>query len=54
MADDLNLIETTKLEFEVKKGKNTIYRKYSAEEITAMNRAKRRRLEDLGILPRQR
>ena len=35
---------------ESKKGKNTIYRNYSAEEIALMNPAKRRRLEDLGIL----
>ena len=37
---------------ESRKGKNTIYRDYSAEEIAAMNAAKRRRLEDLGILPK--
>ena len=42
-----------KKEKESKKGKNTIYRAYSAEEIAAMNPAKRRRLEDLGILPKQ-
>lgn len=35
---------------ESRKGKNTIYREYSAEEIASMNAAKRRRLEDLGIL----
>ena len=35
---------------ESKKGKNTIYRDYSTEEIAAMNPAKRRRVEDLGIL----
>ena len=33
-----------------KKGANTIYREYSAEEIATMNPAKRRRLEDLGII----
>lgn len=38
---------------ESRKGKNTIYRDYSAEEIAAMNPAKRRRLEDLGILAKQ-
>jgi len=38
---------------ESRKGKNTIYREYSAEEIAAMNPAKRRRLEDLGILAKQ-
>ncbi|MEI6754683.1 MAG: hypothetical protein WCK78_16130 [Paludibacter sp.] len=38
---------------ESKKGKNTIYRDYSTDEIAAMNPAKRRRLEDLGILIRQ-
>lgn len=37
---------------ESRKGKNTIYREYSADEIAAMNAAKRRRLEDLGILPK--
>jgi hypothetical protein len=42
-----------KKEKESKKGKNTIYRDYSAEEIAAMNPAKRRRLEDLGILTKQ-
>ncbi len=42
-----------KKEKESKKGKNTIYRDYSAEEIAAMNPAKRRRLEDLGILAKQ-
>ena len=38
---------------ESRKGKNTIYRDYSADEIAAMNPAKRRRLEDLGILAKQ-
>ncbi len=38
---------------ESRKGKNTIYRAYSDEEIAAMNPAKRRRLEDLGILAKQ-
>ena len=38
---------------ESKKGKNTIYRNYSDEEIASMNAAKRRRLEDLGILTKQ-
>ncbi len=37
---------------ESQKGKNTIYRSYTAEEIAAMNPGKRRRLEDLGILPK--
>ncbi len=39
---------------ESRKGKDTIYREYSAEEIATMNPAKRRRLEDLGILAKQR
>jgi len=38
---------------ESRKGKNTISRAYSDEEIAAMNPAKRRRLEDLGILAKQ-
>ena len=38
---------------ESRKGKNTIYRDYSTEEIAKMNPAKRRRLEDLGILIKQ-
>lgn len=42
-----------KLKKESRKGKNTIYRAYSAEEIASMNAAKRRRLEDLGILSKQ-
>ncbi len=36
-----------------KKTKDTLYRDYSSEEIAAMNPAKRRRLEDLGILPKK-
>ncbi|OQA01430.1 MAG: hypothetical protein BWY70_00383 [Bacteroidetes bacterium ADurb.Bin408] len=42
-----------KLKKESRKGKNTIYREYSAEEIATMNPAKRRRLEDLGIIAKQ-
>lgn len=42
--------EAAKKKKESRKGKNTIYREYSAEEIAAMNPAKRRRLEDLGII----
>ncbi len=38
---------------ENRKGKNTLYRTYTTEEIAAMNPGKRRRLEDLGILPKQ-
>ncbi len=38
---------------ESRKGKNTIYREYTAEEIAAMSTSKRRRLEDLGILAKQ-
>jgi hypothetical protein len=38
---------------ESRKVKNTIYREYTTEEIAVMNPAKRRRLEDLGILPKQ-
>jgi predicted ATPase len=35
-----------------KKGKNTIYREYTTEEISAMSSAKRRNLQDRGILPK--
>lgn len=38
---------------EKKKGRNTIYRDYMEEEIAAMNPAKRRRLEDWGILSKK-
>lgn len=48
-----NTKATVKKNKESRKGKNTIYREYSAEEIEAMNPAKRRRLEDLGILAKQ-
>ncbi|MBO4234447.1 hypothetical protein FO675_09105 [Riemerella anatipestifer] len=34
-----------------RKGKNTIYREYTMEEIQAMSSAKRRNLQDRGILP---
>ena len=34
-----------------RKGKNTIYREYTLEEIKAMSSAKRRNLQDRGILP---
>lgn len=34
-----------------RKGKNTIYREYTPEEILAMSVAKRRNLQDRGILP---
>ena len=36
-----------------RKGQNTIYRDYTAEEIAAMSSAKRRMLEDKGILPKR-
>ena len=42
--------EEAKIKKQSRKGKNTIYRDYSADEIAQMNPAKRRRLEDLGIL----
>ena len=42
--------EDVKIKKHSRKGKNTIYRDYSADEIALMNPAKRRRLEDLGIL----
>ena len=48
-----NTKASVKKEKESKKGRNTIYRDYSVEEIAAMNPAKRRRLEDLGILVKQ-
>jgi hypothetical protein len=35
-----------------KKGKDTIYREYSAEEIAAMSASKRRNLQDRGIIPK--
>lgn len=35
-----------------KKGKDTIYRVYTAEEIATMSNAKRRNLQDRGILPK--
>ena len=42
--------EEVKLKKQSRKGKDTIYREYTTNEIAAMNPAKRRRLEDLGIL----
>ena len=42
--------EEARIKKQSRKGKNTIYRDYSADEIAQMNPAKRRRLEDLGIL----
>ncbi|MFY7810205.1 MAG: hypothetical protein ACOVQ2_00595 [Flavobacterium sp.] len=35
-----------------KKGKDTIYRTYTAEEIAAMSASKRRNLQDKGIIPK--
>ena len=48
-----NTKASVKKEKESKKGRNTIYRAYSEEKIAAINPAKRRRLEDLGILVKQ-
>lgn len=45
--------EAAKKRKESRKGKNTLYREYSAEEIAAMNPGKRRRLEDLGIIAKR-
>lgn len=45
--------EVAKKEKERRKGKNTLYREYSSEEIAAMNPGKRRRLEDLGIIAKR-
>lgn len=42
--------EEVKLKKQSRKGKDTIYREYTTNEIAAINPAKRRRLEDLGIL----
>ena len=42
--------EEARIKKQSRKGKNTRYRDYSADEIAQMNPAKRRRLEDLGIL----
>jgi len=35
-----------------KKGKDTIYRTYTSEEIAAMSASKRRNLQDKGIIPK--
>ena len=39
-------------EKESRKGKNTIYRQYTTDEIAAMSNAKRRNLQDRGIIPK--
>ncbi|WP_172920020.1 hypothetical protein [Capnocytophaga canis] len=35
-----------------RKGRNTIYREYTREEIAAMSNSKRRNLQDRGIIPK--
>lgn len=56
LAAKLRDEERRKMKEEIKKkkpsrkGKNTIYKEYTSEEIAAMNPAKRRMLEDKGIL----
>ena len=59
LASKLRDEERRKMKEEIKKkkpsrkGKNTIYKNYTSEEIAAMNPAKRRMLEDKGILQKK-